>query len=278
MVYIALLLLGLCFGSFVNALVWRIYQKSLPHKRRAASQKELSIATGRSMCPHCKHTLHAKDLLPVVSWLLLKGKCRYCKKPIGWQYLLVEVVTAVLFVVSYVFWPFEFDVQGLFLIVVWLISLVAFMALAVYDIRWMLLPNSMVFPLIGLGVMQTIMVSLLFGGGVSYLISVIAAVAIAGGIFYVLFQLSGGSWIGGGDVKLGYALGLLLATPGLAFLMLFTASLLGVAVALPGLITKRNTVASKIPFGPYLMMATFICMLFGQQIIDWYMSAVLGVA
>ena len=278
MVYIALLLLGLCFGSFVNALVWRMYQKSLPYKRRAASQKELSIATGRSMCPHCKHTLHAKDLLPVVSWLLLKGKCRYCKKPIGWQYPLVEVVTAVLFVVSYVFWPLEFGAQGLFLLVVWLISLVVFMALTVYDIRWMLLPNSMVFPLIGLGVIQTIVVSLLFGGGVSYLISVVAAVAIAGGIFYVLFQLSGGSWIGGGDVKLGYALGLLLATPGLAFLMLFTASLLGVAVALPGLITKRNTVASKIPFGPYLMMATFICMLFGQHIIDWYMSAVLGVA
>ena len=91
--------LGVCFGSFVNALVWRIHEQSKPKKKRAASDKELSVVSGRSMCPNCKHTLSTKDLLPVISWLTLGGKCRYCSKPISWQYPSVEMLTALLFVV-----------------------------------------------------------------------------------------------------------------------------------------------------------------------------------
>lgn len=278
MIIAEMVILGLCFGSFVNALVWRLYEQGLPAKQRAANLKELSITKGRSMCPNCKHTLAAKDLIPVFSWLQLRGRCRYCKRPIGWQYPAVEVATAVLFVLSYVFWPYAFDGQGIFLLVCWLVAIVGLMALLVYDARWMLLPNKIVFPLIGLGVVQTTVNAVFFDGGIRSVIDALAAVVVAGGIFYILFQLSRGKWIGGGDVKLGYAIGLFLGSPMLAFLMLFTASLLGISASLPSLITKRMSVGSRIPFGPFLIVATMIVMLFGTAVIEWYKNHVLYLA
>lgn len=272
-----LILLGLCFGSFVNALVWRLYQQDLPKKKRAASDVELSISKGRSMCPHCKHTLAAADLLPLFSWLFLRGKCRYCHKPISWQYPLVELLTAVLFVMSYAFWPSTLNSQPSTLVpfAIWLVALVGLMALTVYDLRWMLLPNRIVYPLIVLAAFKVLAVSIFFDGGLRAFIDGALALAIAGGIFWVLFQLSDGKWIGGGDVKLGFALGLLLGSPALAFLMLFVASLLGTLMALPGLVTKRLDRTSKLPFGPFLIVATIIVQLFGRAVLDWYTQATL---
>src|SRR3989344_6490262 len=125
MIVAILIVLGLAFGSFVNALVWRLHEqeeraKSKEQRRKKGkakntaklsshtsvlSSKDLSILKGRSMCPSCKHGLAAKDLVPVLSWLTLRGKCRYCHKPISIQYPLVELITATLFVISYLLWP-----------------------------------------------------------------------------------------------------------------------------------------------------------------------------
>src|SRR5882762_114793 len=108
MIIVVLAILGLCFGSFVNAAVWRIYAQEQVKSKKLQVKKStnLSIVNGRSVCPHCEHELAAKDLMPVFSWLSLGGKCRYCKKPISRQYPLVELLTAVLFVFSYLYWPF----------------------------------------------------------------------------------------------------------------------------------------------------------------------------
>src|SRR5438105_4077844 len=84
--------LGLAFGSFINALVWRIHEKK-------------DWVRQRSQCPHCGHKLAAKDLVPVISWLALRGRCRYCGKPISLQYPLVELAMAAVFISSYYFWP-----------------------------------------------------------------------------------------------------------------------------------------------------------------------------
>src|SRR4051812_7602742 len=103
MIYAILVVLGLCFGSFVNALVWRIHEQAEQGSKKKPNKSyidKLSIRKGRSMCPHCRHELKALDLLPVVSWLALRGKCRYCGKPISVQYPLVELLTACLFVTS----------------------------------------------------------------------------------------------------------------------------------------------------------------------------------
>src|SRR5690606_2157613 len=103
MIIIFLAILGLCVGSFVNALVWRLRMQESSGKKK--SDRKMSISRGRSMCPHCRHELSAVDLVPVFSWLFLGGKCRYCRKPISKQYPLVELVTSILFIASYVFWP-----------------------------------------------------------------------------------------------------------------------------------------------------------------------------
>src|SRR5262245_41082320 len=97
---------GLCWGSFVNAFVWRLHELETNKRLSKSQKKKLSILHGRSMCPDCHNELAWYDLLPVVSWLSLKGKCRYCGKPISWQYPFVEALTAALFVLSYVFWPY----------------------------------------------------------------------------------------------------------------------------------------------------------------------------
>src|SRR5476651_645529 len=135
MIIVVLVVFGLCLGSFVNALVWRLHEQD---KKQA---KNLSILNGRSMCPNCKHELAAKDLVPVLSWLSLRGKCRYCGKPISVQYPLVEMVTSGLFVASYLWWPEVLHGAQVAAFGLWLALLVGLMALLVYDLRWFLLPN-----------------------------------------------------------------------------------------------------------------------------------------
>lgn len=284
LIILILVVLGLAWGSFINALVWRLRMQeeltakdSKPKTKKGSklSKKDLSILHGRSMCPQCHHALRAVDLLPLVSWLALRGKCRYCKAPISWQYPLVEVTLTVLYVVSYLLWPFTFDAHGLFLFGVWLVALIGLLALLVYDMRWMILPNAIVFPLTGLALVQVLVVAFVFDGGLGSLLFALYSLLIAGGIFYAIFVLSRERWIGGGDVKLGFALGLLLGSPWLALLLLFTASLLGTLVSLPGLLTNKLSRTSRIPFGPFLIVATVIVMLFGRQLVDWYINFIL---
>ncbi len=266
-------LLGLFFGSFVNALVWRVHEQSGKKKKHP----ELSIVNGRSMCTHCKHQLAWYDLIPLFSWLSLAGKCRYCRKPIGWQYPVVELTLAVLFAVSYLLIPdtTQSDLLTGFQFAAWLVILTGFLALIIYDFRWMLLPNRIVYPLIVVaGVLAS--VNIIFGGGWSLLLATIYSVIIAGGIFFLLFQLSGGRWIGGGDVNLGVIIGLLLQNPLQAFLVLLLASCIGTVVILPGLMLKKITTKSRIPFGPFLIIATIFVYLVGESLIEWYKRSVLG--
>jgi leader peptidase (prepilin peptidase)/N-methyltransferase len=216
MIILLLALLGLIFGSFVNAFVWRLHeQEELREGVKKPSKKkleELSILKGRSMCPHCHHELAAKDLIPLVSWLSLRGKCRYCHKPISAQYPLVEALTAVLFALSYAWWPLELHGAGLVQFVFWLGFVVAFVALAVYDLKWFLLPDKIVYPLIGAAAVEVITVAIM-QHGVHVLLDAALGALVISGVFYLLFQVSGGKWIGGGDVKLAVVLGLLAGTP-----------------------------------------------------------------
>lgn len=274
MIIAALIVAGLCLGSFVSALVFRLYMQADGGKRKKAKLKsnDLSIVHGRSVCSHCGHALAPKDLVPVLSWLMLRGKCRYCHKNIA-DTPLPEVSLAALFVVSYLFWPLEFDVSGTINFVAWLVLLTGFLALFIYDLRWMLLPNRVVYPLIALAAALA-MYNLIAGGELSGLWRLLVGVGVSGGIFYILFQISGGKWIGGGDVKLGLLIGLLLADPYKAFLMLFLASLFGTVFVLPSLVLKNLKPTSRVPFGPFLLLATFVVVLFGAGMIDWYKDLV----
>ena len=274
MIWLVLIVVGLCFGSFVNALVWRLRQQELTSKKSPVasrqSKKTYSILRGRSMCPDCHHQLAAQDLVPLASWLYLRGKCRYCGKPISWQYPLVELLTAVLFVISYAWWPYALHGLGLYYFIFWLVFVIGFIALAVYDLRWLLLPNRLVFPLLILGVLEVAGSFVFYGSGWQKLAGAVWGILIASGIFYVIFQLSRGEWIGGGDVKLGVVIGLLLGGPLMSLLMLFVASCLGTLAGLPMLLSGKRNV--RLPFGPFLLAATVVVMLFGTSIISWYRS------
>lgn len=226
------------------------------------------------MCPSCHHELAAKDLVPLFSWVWLRGKCRYCKAPISAQYPLVEAATAALFVFSYFYWPYQLSNGGLFRFVLWLIFLTGFMALVVYDLKWFLLPNRIVFPLAGLAALQVIILKLAFNYSWSYVLGAAIGVAIISGLFYVLFQISNGTWIGGGDVKLGLVLGLLVGGPTHALLVLFLSSLLGTLAALPMLVQGRANRKTALPFGPLLIGATMVTVLFGSSIISWYIHLI----
>ncbi len=273
MIIAAIILLGLCFGSFVNALVWRIYEQNLSKKKRTASDKELSIRTGRSMCVNCSHTLGIRDLVPVLSWLSLRGSCRYCKKPISWQYPAVELATALLFALSYAFWPRDITGWELLVFGAWLTCLTGFMALIIYDIRWMLLPNRIIFPLYGVASVYVI-ARMLEASSFTPLLGAMIGALIGGGIFYLLFEFSKGRWIGGGDVKLGFLLGALAGGPANAFIMLFIASTLGTLAIAPLLMTKRATQQTRIPFGPFLIAGCFIVVLLGKAMSDWYIHQI----
>jgi prepilin signal peptidase PulO-like enzyme (type II secretory pathway) len=273
MIIVILVVVGLCLGSFVNALVWRVHEQASQagqKKSDAAYAKRLSIATGKSMCPHCKHELAAKDLVPLLSWLSLGGKCRYCGKPISKQYPLVELATAALFVASYIWWPADLHGFQVGVFVWWLILLVGLMALTVYDLRWFLLPNRILYPAGVAAFIMTLISIINADSPFKALLNAILAVAIGGGIFYVLFQVSKGKWIGGGDVKLGWLLGLVATTPARSVLFIFLAALLGSLASLPLLAGKRLRRNSLIPFGPFLIAGLFIVQLFGAHILHWY--------
>jgi prepilin signal peptidase PulO-like enzyme (type II secretory pathway) len=248
MVIFWLVILGLAFGSFINALVWRFHEQS----QRKKPKPELSVLKGRSMCPSCKHTLAAKDLVPIISWLSLRGKCRYCKKPVSWQYPFVELLTATLYVLSYAFWPYGWGVAGISLFIGWLIVLVGLIALAVYDIKWMLLPNKIVFPLLGVWSLVLLVVAIA-SHDVNVIWSAVLGLVFCGGVFWVLFQFSDGRWIGGGDVKLGFLLGLIVGGPFPALMVIFLSSVLGTIAALPMIIKGSATTSSRIPYGPFLI-------------------------
>jgi prepilin signal peptidase PulO-like enzyme (type II secretory pathway) len=269
MIVLMLITLGVCLGSFTNALVWRLHEQAKLAAEKKAELAELSVLRGRSMCPKCKHQLAVQDLIPVVSWISLGGKCRYCHRPISWQYPLVELLTAGLFIFSWVFWPSALAGIGLFEFVFWLIFITGLTALAVYDLKWFLLPNRIVYPLIGLALVQLLLILVFYHGGFSTLSSTFWGVLIAAGIFYVLFQLSHGKWIGGGDVKLGVLLGMLVGGPLNSILMLFIASCTGTLLSLPFVITGRARRDTHLPFGPLLVIGVIVVRLFGVSITHW---------
>jgi leader peptidase (prepilin peptidase)/N-methyltransferase len=273
MIIVGLALFGLCLGSFVNALVWRLHTQSAVRAKKAPNPSymaQLSITKGRSMCPNCKHQLSHQDLIPVLSWLNLRGKCRYCKKPISWQYPLVEAAMASFFVVSYLWWPVPLSGAQVSIFILWLVLLVGFMALTIYDLRWQLLPNRIVYPLGLVAAVQAVISIATAHRPAVALLNLILAVAVGGGIFYVLFQVSAGKWIGGGDVKLGWLLGLIAGTPARSLLFIFLAAVLGSLFSVPLLATKHLKRTSKIPFGPFLIIALIIVQLFGVSILHWY--------
>ncbi|MGH7196150.1 MAG: prepilin peptidase [Candidatus Saccharimonadales bacterium] len=259
-VVVFLFLSGLAAGSFAGAFAWRL------HKGR-------DFVRERSECEHCHHKLSTIDLIPVVGWVLLRGKCRYCKKPVSWQYPVMELLLGLLFVTSYLFWPLGFEAwQAIALFVLWLVYIALLAALVVYDLKWMLLPDKIVLPLIALGFMDAALRTSLAQGGIVELANhIVLGVASLAGVYWLLYMVSKGRWVGFGDVKLSVFIGAVLGWQK-SLLVLMLANLIGFLIIVPGLLSGKLTRTSRIPFGPFLIAAFFIAGLWGDEIIRWYIQ------
>ncbi len=258
---VALFFIGICLGSFVNAAVWRIKNKK-------------NLSTGRSECIHCHYKLAPRDLVPVASWLWLRGKCRKCRKPISPQYPLVELAVGLYFLISFLAWPYELaSVAGVLLLGLWLLAGVGLAIHVVYDVRWMLLPDSVTYPLIALGVVYAVVKAFLAQNLLQYIVvDVGGSLAILSGLYLLLYLYSKGKWIGFGDVKLGVVLALFLADWQLSLLALFLANVIGCLVIIPALMAKKIQRSSHIPFGPFLIAGFALSGLFGFSFISWYVA------
>lgn len=287
-VVMILALLGLTLGSFAGATVWRLRAKQLVEDKAEGERidktefKQLSplaqapfSTKDRSRCLHCTHELNWYDLVPLVSWLSTGGKCRYCRKRIGWFEPLIEVGVALFFVGSYLLWPEILTIPDLAQFILWLISGVLLVILFAYDVKWFLLPDVVVFPLIAIGMIVAGIRLFEASDLVIGLLDLLGAVSILSGLYLLLWYASKGKWIGFGDVKLGLALALLLGNWQLAFLALFLANLIGCLVVIPGLITGKLVRGAHVPFGPLLIAGFVVTALFGQTILQWYFATFL---
>jgi prepilin signal peptidase PulO-like enzyme (type II secretory pathway) len=208
-----------------------------------------------------------------VSWISLKGRCRECKKKIGYFEPLMEIGVATFFVLSYTFWPSLFiGALPVAAFIIWLIAGVGLAILFAYDVKWLLLPDKVNIVVIGLGLISAILYIINAADHGEAIISVIASVGILSGLYLFLYVISKGKWIGFGDVKLGLGLGLLLGDWQLAFIGLFAANLIGTLIVIPSLLRgemKRNT---HVPFGPLLIAGTVVAQLAGPALIGMYVS------
>lgn len=254
---------GAIFGSFAGAMAWRLKE----------SKKTVN---DRSECEKCHHKLGVADLLPVLSWLMLRGRCRYCRKPIGRLSLVIELLTGLAFLLSFLFWPYGFGALLPFVVFgLWLICLVILSVLFVYDWRWGLLPNKLIYPLIFVSLAFFVGKMLLDQVAVaSWPLEILLGLLPITGVYGVLYLVSKGDWVGDGDVRLGVAIGLLLGWQG-AWLVLILSNLLGFLYVLPGLMSHKLSPRSRVPFGPFLIVATCITMFFGDNLVDYYMALML---
>ncbi len=254
-----LAVLGLIAGSFAGALAWRLHEG-------------LDFVRGRSQCPHCGHKLSPLELIPIFSFLFLRGRCRACQAKIGAHYLVVELLGGLTFAGSYIYWPANLADHGqLVLFVTWLIVAVGLLALLVSDHLWMILPSKIIYSMLGVAAVGQLVYLIGYAPQKAhYALLWGTSVLVASGIFFVMHEASKGQWIGFGDVRLGLVTGTILASPAKSFLMIFLASVLGVAYSLPHLLARRRTLNDRIPYGPFLIVSAALVLLFGGHLLDWY--------
>jgi leader peptidase (prepilin peptidase)/N-methyltransferase len=238
-------ILGLITGSFCNVVIYRI-----PDGK--------SIVAPGSHCRSCGHSIRACDNIPLLSYLLLNGRCRFCKEHISFRYPAVELIAGVIF--GLLWSKFGFSIPfGIYAV---LTSTLLVIALIDYDHK--IIPNIITLPgmVIGLGLSMwalpiTPMASL-------------SGLLLGGGLFYLIAFLTKGG-MGGGDIKLIAMIGSFLGWPGALF-TIFSGALLGSLVGIALMLLGRKGRKDKVPFGPFLSCGAILFILCGKDLIDWYFN------
>jgi prepilin signal peptidase PulO-like enzyme (type II secretory pathway) len=189
----------------------------------------------------------------------LRGKCRYCQQKISWQYPLVELATGSLFVLCFLFQLPYF----LFLIVCFLI------VIFVYDLKHYLIPDKIIYPAIVITLIYNLLRLNLEPE--SFSLSVFWAALGAAAFFGAIVLVSHGKWMGVGDIKLGFLIGLLLGWPSI-LVALFLAFMTGAIIGIGLILSNKKTLKSEVPFGPFLVTGTLVALFYGQSLINWYLN------
>lgn len=261
--------IGLFFGSFLNVLIDR-----LPRNEKI---------TGRSYCENCKKTLAWKDLIPVISFVYLRGKCRYCKKTLSYQYPILEILTGALFVFT-----FNFSLNGsvlsfnysylniviteffIFSLFYYLFTVSSFIVIFFADLKYGIIPDKMLFPAVLVAFVYLLaspFLSQTSFQGLMHPIVINFLSAIGAFLFFLaIFILTRGKGMGFGDVKLAFLLGLILGFPGTP-LALYIAFLTGGLVGIILILWKKKSLKLAVPFGPFLIIGALISFFFSENII-----------
>ncbi|MDD5146247.1 MAG: prepilin peptidase [Candidatus Pacebacteria bacterium] len=247
---------GAIIGSFLNCLAYRL-------------KAGKSFLLGRSFCPHCRHQLGCLDLIPIVSFFLLLRKCRYCRQEISWQYPLVEVTTGLLFLFIFNFYFFGFNYQNIIHFVYLLVIASLLEVIFIYDFKYSLIPNLVVYSAIATVFLYRIFEALVSGLWPGF-VAALAAAILAGGLFFLIWLVSKGQWMGFGDVKLAFFMGIFLSWPAV-LTALFFAFLIGAIIGLILMVAKKKGLKSEVPFGPFLVIGTFVAFIWGEAILSWYL-------
>ena len=269
--YLIIFIFGLAVGSFLNVLADRLPQEE--------------TIGGRSHCDHCGHKLNWQDLVPVLSFILLRGRCQYCRKKISWQYPIVELVTGILFIILLVnFWNFGFnhwDLFGIWNLVFLVFITSCLIVIFLSDLRYFIIPDEIIIA----GVIGTLIYrfleilnfghwnlfgiwSLGFGIWNPFLIYILSALGTS--LFFLLIVVATkGKGMGLGDAKLAFLMGLALGWPQILFALLF-AFVFGALFGLVLILSGRATMKTRIPFGTFLAAGTFLTMIFGGLILQQY--------
>lgn len=254
-VYIVAFVFGSIIGSFLNVVIFRL-------KINKNGKAKINLG-GRSKCPHCKKELEVFELIPIFSYIFLAGKCSACKKTISWQYPVVEFLTAILTFAPLYFWGAANILTYLLILIFYFFIIIFF-----YDLKNTIIPDVILAPLFFLIIIFDIIKLVRYN---LPLANIFYGLLIGGGLFLVLVYFSREKWMGWGDVKLGFLLGILLCYP-LIIVSHVLAFVIGALVSLILIGFKEKKLKSEIPFAPFLILGAVIALFWGEKIIAWYLK------
>ncbi len=258
MIFTIYFIFGLIVGSFLNAVIFRLHKKK-------------SFVSGRSECMKCHTTLQPMDLIPLFSFIFLKGRCRYCSTKLSWQYPAVEFGTALVFGLLAVHGG---EVASLLLFRN-IIFAAVLIVIAVYDWKHYLILDKVVFPSLVLSLVLAIALDWSLGytflSFSSFTLGGVLTGLLISGFFLFQYVISKGTWIGFGDVKLGLLLGLILGWPE-GLLSLFVAYIIGALFGLVLIAMNKKQMSSRLPFGTFLSFSAIITLIYGDSILNWYLT------
>ena len=249
MLYIAFFILGSLWGSFSNVCIYR-----LPNNG--------NVAKGRSFCPNCKNKIKWFDNIPFFSYLFLKGKCRECSKPISFQYFIVELLSAISFVL--IFHIYGASITTLLLLILSIFFIIIFFI----DLKHFIIPNVLTFPLMIIGFLKSFDPNLnqtIFPNYINSLIGGLFGYSIIWSIIFFYKKIRKKEGMGLGDAKLMAVIGFWFGWVSIPF-TIFISSVVALILVIPSLINQSRKMSSEIPFGPYIIIGCILYVTFANQI------------